>query len=82
MHIKVNLFPIQGMKAHEKGEARVYIFAELGRDVVASPTPGCLRLVLIYRRLSGSEEQSGYEGVRKISTPPSLGIEAGCPVCS
>ena len=30
-----------------------------------------------YRRLSGPQEQSGYEGVKEISAPPTLGIEPG-----
>ena len=52
----------------------VYTATALGKCRVASPTPGRLYpRYSYYNRLSGLQEQSGYEGVKKISTPPAPG---------
>ena len=61
-------------------DARVHIYTvtALGRGRVASPTLGRLTpRHSFYRRLSEPQEQSGYEGVKRISTPPTPGIEPG-----
>ena len=56
----------------------VYTATALGKFRVASPTLGRLYLQYsYYSRLSGPQELSGYEGVKKISTPPTPGIESG-----
>ena len=60
------------MKAHGDVDARVHTFTAtaLERGRVASPTLGRLYPrgkppVLIYRRLSGPQDQSGHEGSKK-----------------
>ena len=61
-------------------DARVHIYTAtaLGRGRVARPTLGNLYArYSFYSRLSGPQEQSGYEGVKKISTPPTPGMEPG-----
>ena len=64
-------------------DARVHIpiytqLRQLGKCRVASPTLGRLYpWYSYYSRLSGPQEQSGYEGVKKISTPPTPRIESG-----
>ena len=56
----------------------VYTAMALGKCRMASPTLGRLYpRDSFYSRLSGPQEQSGYEGVKKISTPPRPGIEPG-----
>ena len=71
------------MKAHGgygcKGAyTYVYTATALGKGMVASPTLGRLYLwYSLYSRLSGPQEQSGYERVKKISTPPTPKIEPG-----
>ena len=57
---------------------RVHIYAStaLRRDRVASPTFGHLEpRYSVYRRLSGPQDQSGYEGVKKNLHPSDTGIE-------
>ena len=67
------------MKAHggcgcKGAHTYVYIATALGRVRVANPTLGRFYpRYSFYSRLSGSQEQSGYEGVKKISTPPKPG---------
>ena len=60
------------MKSHGDVDARVHIYTTmaLGRVRVASPTLGSLypREIIqysFYRRLSGLQDQSGHEGVKK-----------------
>ena len=71
------------MKAHGgcgcKGEhTYVYTATALGKGMVAIPMLGCLySWYSFYSMLSGPQEQSGYEGVKKISTPLTLAIEPG-----
>ena len=71
------------MKAHAvcgcKGaHTYVYTATTLGKGRVDNPTLGRLYpRYSFYSRLSGPQEQSGYEGVKKISTPPTPGIEPG-----
>ena len=43
----------------------------------AAFTPGEVPRYSFYRRLSGHQGQSGHEGMKKISTPPTPGIEPG-----
>ena len=61
------------MKAHGDVDSRVHIYKakELERGRVASPT--------LYPRYSFYGRLSGYEGVKKISTPSTPGIEPGPP---
>ena len=69
------------MKAHGgcgcKGEhTYVYTATALGKSRMVCPTLGRLYpRYSFYSRLSEPQEQSGYEGVKKISTPPTSGIE-------
>ena len=70
--MKVKGSPLQAMKAHGDVDARVHLFTAtaLGWGRMASPTLGRLypqghTPVLIYRRLSGPQGQSGHEGVKK-----------------
>ena len=71
------------MKAHggcgcKVAHTYVYTATALGKGRVASPTLGRLYpRYSFYSRLSGPQEQSGYEGVKKISTPLTPGIEPG-----
>ena len=71
------------MKAHggcgcKCAHTYVYTSTALGKGRVASPTLGRLYpLYSFYSRLSGPQEQSGYEGVKRISTPPKPGTEPG-----
>ena len=61
-------------------DARVHIFTAtaLGKSIMASPTLGRLYpQYSFYSRLSGPQEQSGYEGLKKISTPSTPGFEPG-----
>ena len=52
----------------------VYTATALGKGRVASPMLGHLYpRYSFYSRLSGTQEQSGHEGVKKISTPPTPG---------
>ena len=54
----------------------VYTATALGKCRVASPMLSRLYpRYSDYSRLSGPQEQSGYEGVKKISIPPTPGIE-------
>ena len=60
----------------------IYLATALGRGKVASSTlgrlyPGESLRYSFYRRLSGPQDQAGHEGVKKISTLPTLGIEPG-----
>ena len=73
------------MKAHGGDvDARVHIFTatelgEVGWLVLRSTafTPGEIPRFSFYRGLSGPQGQSGHKGVKKISTPPTPGIEPG-----
>ena len=71
------------MKAHGgcgcKGvHTYVYTATALGKGRMASPTLGRLySRYSFYSRLSRPQDQSGYEGVKKISTPLTPGIEHG-----
>ena len=80
----VKVSPLQAMKAHGDLDARVHIYTAtaLGGCSMASPTlghlyPGGKPRYSFYRRLSGSQNQSGHQGVKKISTPLVPGIEPG-----
>ena len=56
----------------------LYTATALGKVRVASPTLGRIySRYSFYSRLSGPQEQSGYEEVKKISTPPTPGTELG-----
>ena len=63
------------MKAHggcgcKDAHTYVYTAMALGKGRVASPMLGHLYpRYSFYSRLSGPQEQSGYEGVKRISTP-------------
>ena len=69
------------MKAHggcgcKGAHTYVYTATALGKGRVASPMLGRLYPpVSFYSRLSGPQEQSGHEGVKEISTPPTAGIK-------
>ena len=71
------------MKAHGRCGCKgvhtyVYTAMALGKGRMASPTLGRLYpRYSFYSRLSGPQEQSGYQGLKKISTPPTPGIEPG-----
>ena len=71
------------MKAHggcgcKGAHTYVYTATALGKGRVASPTLSRLYpRYSFYSRLSGSQEQSGHEGVKEISTPPTPGTELG-----
>ena len=71
------------MKAHvgcgcKGAHTYEYTAMSLGKVRVASRTLGHLYpRYSFYRRLSGSQEQSGHEGVKEISTPPTPGTEPG-----
>ena len=55
-----------------------YTATALGKGRVASPKLGRLYpRYSFYSRLSGSQEQSGHEGVKEISNPPTPGSEPG-----
>ena len=79
--VKVSL--LQAMKAHGGyGCKGPHIHTAVGRGRVARPTLGCLYhrgnpRYSFYRRLSGSQNQSGHKGVNKTCTLPTLGIEPG-----
>ena len=55
------------MKAHGDVVARIHIYTAtaLGRGRMASPTLGRLYRYSFYRRMSGPQDQSGHERVRK-----------------
>ena len=77
---KVKVSPLQGMKAHEGCGCKGPHIHNHGtrRGRVASLMLGHLYpRYSFYRRLSGAQDQSGHEGVKKISTPPTPGIELG-----
>ena len=66
--IKVKESPLQAMTAHGDMDARVHTFAAttLGRGRVVIPVVVTLgKAVVLYRRLSGPQDQSGHEGVKK-----------------
>ena len=71
------------MKAHggcgcKGSHTYVYIATALGKGRVATPTLDRLYpRYSFYSRLSEPQEQSEYEGLKKISTPPTPGIELG-----
>ena len=53
-----------------------YTATALGKGRVAIPTLGRLYPGFsFHNKLSGSQEQSGHEGVKGISTPPNPGTE-------
>ena len=56
----------------------IYTATALGKVRVASPTLSRLySRYSFYSRLSGPQKQSGHEGEKKISTPPTPGTEPG-----
>ena len=71
------------MKAHggcrcKGAHTYVYTATALRKNRMASRTLGRLYpRYLFYSRLSGPQEESRYEGVKKISTPPTPGIKPG-----
>ena len=59
---------------HVDARFHIYTATALGRGWVISPTLGCLyprgeTRYSFYKRLSGTQSQSGHGGVKKISTP-------------
>ena len=71
-------------------DARVHIYTAvaLERSRMGSPMLDCLYTgerprYSFYRRLSGPQDWSGHEGVKKKSPPlPTLGLNPGCPALS
>ena len=68
--------PLQAIKAHGHVDARVHICTDmtLRRGRVASPTIGRLyseesSRYSFFRCLSGPQDQSGHEGIKKIPRP-------------